>query len=73
MTLNTGGAFTGRGAARPHHFIAALLSRKARRPVKIRAYSDEEFLMGRAGGRNDVPLPLRRLRGTGGCGSSRRT
>ncbi len=51
MTLNTGGAFTGRGMARPHHFIAALLSRKARRPVKLRSYSDEEFLMGRAGGR----------------------
>ena len=51
MTLNTGGAFTGRGTLRPHHFIAAVLSREARRPVKIRAYSDEEFLMGRAGGR----------------------
>ncbi len=51
MTLNTGGAFTGRGSARPHHYISALLSRHARRPVKVRAYSDEEFLMGRAGGR----------------------
>ena len=51
MTLNTGGAFTGRGSLRPHHYLAALLSREARRPVKIRAYSDEEFLMGRAGGR----------------------
>jgi 4-hydroxybenzoyl-CoA reductase subunit alpha len=51
MTLNTGGAFTGRGMARPHHFMAALLSRKSRRPVKLRSYSDEEFLMGRAGGR----------------------
>jgi CO/xanthine dehydrogenase Mo-binding subunit len=51
MTLNTGGAFTGRGTTRPHHFIATLLSAKARRPVKVRAYSDEEFLMGRAGGR----------------------
>ncbi len=51
MTLNTGGAFTGRGTLRPHHYISAVLSRKARRPVKIRAYSDEEFLMGRAGGR----------------------
>jgi 4-hydroxybenzoyl-CoA reductase subunit alpha len=53
MTLNTGGAFTGRGTLRPHHYVAAALSRKARRPVKIRAYSDEEFLMGRAGGRNE--------------------
>ena len=33
--LNTGGAFTGRGLMRPHHFIAAMLSRKACRPVKI--------------------------------------
>jgi len=53
MTLNTGGAFTGRGTLRPHHYLAASLSRKAGRPVKIRAYSDEEFLMGRAGGRNE--------------------
>ncbi|MEO8445341.1 MAG: molybdopterin cofactor-binding domain-containing protein, partial [Gammaproteobacteria bacterium] len=52
MTLNTGGGFTGRSATRPHHFIAALLSRKARRPVKLRATSDEEFLVCRAGGRN---------------------
>lgn len=51
MTLNTGGAFTGRGSLRPHHFITAVLSRAARRPVKVRAYGDEEFLMGRAGGR----------------------
>ena len=51
MTLNTGGAFTGRGSARPHHYLSALLSRHSRRPVKVRAYSDEEFLMGRAGGR----------------------
>lgn len=51
MTLNTGGAFTGRGSLRPHHYISAVLSRAARRPVKVRAYGDEEFLMGRAGGR----------------------
>lgn len=51
MTLNTGGGFTGRSAVRPHHFIAALLSRKAGRPVKLRAMGDEEFLMCRAGGR----------------------
>jgi 4-hydroxybenzoyl-CoA reductase subunit alpha len=53
MTLNTGGAFTGRGTLRPHHYLAAALSRKVRRAVKIRAYDDEEFLMGRAGGRNE--------------------
>lgn len=53
MTLNTGGAFTGRGTLRPHHYLCALLSRKARRPVKVRAYGDEEFLMGRAGGRSE--------------------
>jgi 4-hydroxybenzoyl-CoA reductase subunit alpha len=52
MTLNTGGGFTGRSATRPHHFIAALLSRKAGRPVKLRALADEEFLMCRAGGRS---------------------
>ncbi|MCK5257635.1 MAG: xanthine dehydrogenase family protein molybdopterin-binding subunit, partial [Deltaproteobacteria bacterium] len=33
-SLNTGGAFSGRGTVRPHHLIAALLSKKASRPVK---------------------------------------
>ena len=50
--LNTGGAFSGRGAVRPHHFIAALLSRATRRPVKIFSAGDEEFLICRALGRN---------------------
>ncbi len=52
MTLNTGGGFTGRSVVRPHHFIAALLSRKAARPVRIRAVADEEFIVCRAGGRS---------------------
>ena len=56
MTLNTGGGFTGRSAARPHHFIAPLLSRKARRPVRVRAMGDEEFTMCRAGGRTQYRL-----------------
>src|SRR5690606_10168152 len=50
--LNTGGAFSGRGAVRPHHFIAALLSRATRRPVKIFSAGDEEFLICRALGKN---------------------
>jgi 4-hydroxybenzoyl-CoA reductase subunit alpha len=50
LTLNTGGGFTGRTSARPHHFISALLSRKAGRPVRLRAAGDEEFIMCRAGG-----------------------
>ena len=51
-SLNTGGAFSGRGTVRPHHLIAALLSRKSSRPVKIRATSEEEFIICRSGGRN---------------------
>ncbi len=47
---NIGGAFTGRGRAKPHHLIAALLSRKAGRPVKIKATADEEFTMFRGSG-----------------------
>lgn len=47
---NVGGAFTGRGRAKPHHFIAALLSRHAGRPVKIKATGDEEFIMFRGSG-----------------------
>ena len=50
--LNTGGAFSGRGAVRPHHYIAALLSRETRRPVKLFSAGDEEFLIGRALGKN---------------------
>jgi len=51
LTLNTGGGFTGRTSTRPHHFLAALLSRKAGRPVRLRAAGDEEFVMCRAGGK----------------------
>ena len=47
---NVGGAFTGRGRPKPHHFIAALLSQKTRRPVKIKATGDEEFIMFRGSG-----------------------
>ena len=47
---NVGGAFTGRGRAKPHHIIAALLSRRACRPVKIKACADEEFIMFRGSG-----------------------
>ena len=50
--LNTGGAFSGRGSVRPHHFVAALLSQKTRRPVKVFATGDEEFLICRALGKN---------------------
>jgi len=51
LTLNTGGGFTGRTSTRPHHFLAALLSRKSGRPVRIHASGDEEFIMCRAGGK----------------------
>ena len=51
MNLNTGGAFCGRGADKPHHYIATLLSRKAARPVKIMCTADEEFVVYRGGGR----------------------
>jgi len=36
--------------AKPHHFIAALLSRVAGKPVKIKATGDEEFIMYRGSG-----------------------
>lgn len=47
---NVGGAFTGRGRAKPHHLISALLSRKAGKPVKLKATGDEEFIMFRGSG-----------------------
>ena len=47
---NVGGAFTGRGRAKPHHLIAAALSRKVGKPVKIKATGDEEFIMFRGSG-----------------------
>jgi len=47
---NIGGAFTGRGRAKPHHLIAAVLSRKAGKPVKIKATADEEFTVFRGSG-----------------------
>ncbi len=54
--LHTGGAFSGRGSVRPHHYIAALLSRKAQRPVKVFASGDEEFLVCRTLGDNQYTL-----------------
>ena len=48
--LHTGGAFTGRGLPRTHHYIAAFLSRKCGRPVKLRATGDEEFIVFRCSG-----------------------
>jgi CO/xanthine dehydrogenase Mo-binding subunit len=47
---NVGGAFTGRGHTKPHHVIAALLSRRAGKPVKVKATGDEEFIMFRGSG-----------------------
>jgi CO/xanthine dehydrogenase Mo-binding subunit len=60
--LNTGGAFSGRGSVRPHHLIAAILSRKASRPVKIIATSDEEFIVCRSGGKNEFILKTGMMR-----------
>ena len=54
--LNTGGAFSGRYVVRPHHLIAAILSRKTSRPVKITATSDEEFIVCRSAGKNRLIL-----------------
>ena len=56
VNLHTGGAFCGRGADKPHHYIAALLSRKAGRPVKIMCTADEEFLVYRGGGKYKFKL-----------------
>jgi len=50
MNLNTGGAFCGRGADKGFHYIAAFLSRKTARPVKLICSADEEFLVFRGGG-----------------------
>jgi 4-hydroxybenzoyl-CoA reductase subunit alpha len=50
--LNTGGAFSGRVSVKPHHYIAALLSRTSGRPVKIMPDGDEEFIACRSAGRN---------------------
>ena len=56
MNLNTGGAFCGRGADKPHHYIAALLSKKAGKPVKIRCTAEEEFIVFHGGGTYDFRL-----------------
>lgn len=50
MNLNSGGAFCGRGADKGFHYIAAFLSRKTARPVKLMCSADEEFLVFRGGG-----------------------
>ncbi|MBU1053201.1 MAG: xanthine dehydrogenase family protein molybdopterin-binding subunit [Proteobacteria bacterium] len=50
FNLNTGGAFSGRIGPRQQSFIAAILSQKASRPVKIRCDADEEFVVYPGGG-----------------------
>ncbi len=50
LNLNTGGAFCGRASEKAHHFIAAVLSKKTGKPVKIRCTADEEFIVYRGGG-----------------------
>ncbi len=52
FNLNTGGAFSGRGVARAHHYLAALLSKKSSKPVKILCTPEEEFIVCRSGGKN---------------------
>jgi len=51
MNLNSGGCFCGRASDKAHHYIAAVLSRKTGRPVKIRCTAEEEFLVLRGGGK----------------------
>jgi 4-hydroxybenzoyl-CoA reductase subunit alpha len=51
MNLNSGGCFCGRGSDKAHHYVAAILSRKTGRPVKIMCTADEEFLVFRGGGK----------------------
>jgi 4-hydroxybenzoyl-CoA reductase subunit alpha len=56
INLNTGGAFCGRGGDVPHHYIAAILSRKTGKPVKIMCTADEEFIVYRGGGKYNFKL-----------------
>jgi len=56
INLNTGGAFCGRGSDKPHHYIAALLSRNTGKPVKIRCTTNEEFIVHRGGGKYSFKL-----------------
>jgi CO/xanthine dehydrogenase Mo-binding subunit len=56
MNLNTGGAFCGRGGDKPHHYVAAVLSRKTGRPVRISCTADEEFIVHRGGGKYSFKL-----------------
>ena len=56
ITQNVGGAFCGRGSDRSYHYIAAMLSKKTGRPVRLRFSSDEEFLVYRGGGKYLIDL-----------------
>lgn len=58
FNLNTGGSFSSRGGPRNHHYIAALLSRKAKRPIKIICTADEEFLMPRDSGEHKYTVKI---------------
>ncbi|MFC1821796.1 xanthine dehydrogenase family protein molybdopterin-binding subunit [Thermodesulfobacteriota bacterium] len=62
LGLHTGGAFSGRVGPRNHHFIAAILSRRSSRPVKIRCTADEEFLVYRGGGKQKISIKTGAMR-----------
>ena len=62
-----------RACAKPHHLIAALLSRQAGRPVKIKATGDEEFIMFRGSGETLYRFRTGVMNGTARCARSRPT
>lgn len=56
----TGGAFSGRTATLPHHYLAALLSMRSGHPVRMSCTREEEFIIYRGG-------PAMEVRAKVGC------
>ncbi|MBI2876458.1 MAG: molybdopterin-dependent oxidoreductase [Candidatus Tectomicrobia bacterium] len=69
ISPHRGGGFGGRVGSQPHHHLAALLSRKAGRPVRLRLSHEETFNLGnsliidlKTGVKQDGTLLARHLR-----------
>ncbi|MDP2935569.1 MAG: xanthine dehydrogenase family protein molybdopterin-binding subunit [Dehalococcoidia bacterium] len=56
----TGGAFSGRNSTLPHHYLAAILSRKTGNPVRLECTREEDFVIYRGG-------PAMEVRVRAGC------
>ncbi len=58
IATNSGGAFSGRTATLPHHYLAAALSMRTGQPVRMTCTREEEFIIYRGGPAMEVRVKI---------------